>query len=453
MDRDDPLLERTDAYARRVFRDTHPLDNDPSRGFDDGNGQRIMLGSMGVKATAGDSATLLPPVRTFDTLTTDAVGGLYYSFEKFGIQVESAEFTAGADPSANHPPQPAKRSQEIAIADVQRGEPLRLPRRPLRRLRLHRQLRLHRGEPALRLRAGERGRLPRAARQPGRPDRHRPARPRPDPGAGGRGPGHLHRRRRRAELRHHRQRRRRAGHPPGAGAGDQPPPAARRTPRRTTAPARTPAASPRRSCTAPTGGSRWPSAVASDPVLGSAPAVQYRAAGLPRQRRRAEPEVAQRVLPADVDRSTGSDGTQRLHPRSAGRASSPLAVGAGRARALHAVRDQQPLLLRPDSRVGQRREQAAYGAAIVDAHRGRRRSRPGGLRRGPERLPPPRRPDRHRREPDPVGPARAALRRRAAQPLGRPAGRRAVGGVLVQLRGACPDARPPVRQRTRCTAT
>ena len=28
VDRDDPLLDRADPYARRVFRDTHPLDND-----------------------------------------------------------------------------------------------------------------------------------------------------------------------------------------------------------------------------------------------------------------------------------------------------------------------------------------------------------------------------------------------------------------------------------------
>ncbi|SCL40509.1 hypothetical protein GA0074692_5835 [Micromonospora pallida] len=116
VDRDDPLLDRTDPYARRVFRDTHPLDNDPTRLFDDGNGQRIMLGSMGVKATAGDSTALLPPAKTFDTLSEDAYGALYYSFEKYGVQVEQAAFAAGADPSKNNPPQPAKRSEEIAIA-------------------------------------------------------------------------------------------------------------------------------------------------------------------------------------------------------------------------------------------------------------------------------------------------------------------------------------------------
>jgi predicted extracellular nuclease len=115
IDRDDPLLDRADPYARRVFRDAHPLDNDPA-GVDDGNGGRILLGSMGVKAAGGDDSVLLPAVRTFDTLTGDAVGGLYYAFNKYGIQPASASFATGVDPSRNHPPRPAQRSRELAIS-------------------------------------------------------------------------------------------------------------------------------------------------------------------------------------------------------------------------------------------------------------------------------------------------------------------------------------------------
>ena len=113
---DDPLAARTDPYARRVFRDPHPLDNQPEPLFDDGNGNRIMIASLGVKATSGDSTTLLPPARVFDTLTDDAVGGLYFSFEKYGIQVESAAFAPGADPSENAPPAPSDRRNEVAIS-------------------------------------------------------------------------------------------------------------------------------------------------------------------------------------------------------------------------------------------------------------------------------------------------------------------------------------------------
>jgi uncharacterized protein len=116
VDVDDPLLDRADPYARRVFRDPHPLDNIPTPLFDDGNGQRIMLGSIGVKAVAGDSFVLLPPARLFDTLNSDAVGGLYFSFDKYGVQVEAAGFTAGADPAANAAPSAFNRNEEYSVA-------------------------------------------------------------------------------------------------------------------------------------------------------------------------------------------------------------------------------------------------------------------------------------------------------------------------------------------------
>lgn len=111
VDVDDSTLDRPDPLSRRVYRDAHPLD-----GVFDGNGNRIMLGSMGVKWAAQDNTTLLPPARTFDTLTADAVGGLYFSFEKYGIQAQSASFAAGADPSANHPIVAPHRNREFAVA-------------------------------------------------------------------------------------------------------------------------------------------------------------------------------------------------------------------------------------------------------------------------------------------------------------------------------------------------
>jgi predicted extracellular nuclease len=116
VDVDDPLLDRADPYARRVFRDAHPLDNNTAQTFDDGNGNRIMLGSLGLKALANDNTVLLPPARVLDTLTADAVGGLYLSFDKYGIQVESVAFTPGADPYANAAPVAANRHEEFAVA-------------------------------------------------------------------------------------------------------------------------------------------------------------------------------------------------------------------------------------------------------------------------------------------------------------------------------------------------
>lgn len=113
---DHSIAQRLDPYDRRSFRDPHPLDNDPLL-FDDGNGYRIIIGSLGVKATAGDNSVLLPPNRTFDALTNSLVGGLYFSFSKYQIMVEQQPvFTPGVDPSLNSPPQPFDRTAEFSLA-------------------------------------------------------------------------------------------------------------------------------------------------------------------------------------------------------------------------------------------------------------------------------------------------------------------------------------------------
>jgi predicted extracellular nuclease len=126
LDREDPLVARTDPYARRAFRDAHPLDDIPGTRFDNGNGQRILIGSQGVKAvagdntasdkTAGDNTALLPPARDFDTLSGDAVGGVTYGFSKYSVQPEQVAFTPGADPAANHPVRAADRGEQVAVA-------------------------------------------------------------------------------------------------------------------------------------------------------------------------------------------------------------------------------------------------------------------------------------------------------------------------------------------------
>ena len=115
IDRDDPLMQRADPYARRVFRDAHPLD-DQSGTFDNGNGNRILIGPMGIKAAANDSTAVLPPARTFDTVTGDATGGVYFAFNKYGIEPTSIAFTPGADPAGNNPPTAADRGRELAVA-------------------------------------------------------------------------------------------------------------------------------------------------------------------------------------------------------------------------------------------------------------------------------------------------------------------------------------------------
>ena len=106
-----------DAYARRVFRDPHPLDDIPEKLFDNGNGYRIMMGSLGIKATEGDSKALIAPARTFDTLASGATGGVYYSFGKYSVQVsDQISLQAGPDPAGNAPPQAPDRSREFSTA-------------------------------------------------------------------------------------------------------------------------------------------------------------------------------------------------------------------------------------------------------------------------------------------------------------------------------------------------
>ncbi|SCF36981.1 lamin tail domain-containing protein [Micromonospora mirobrigensis] len=115
LDREDPLMKRTDPYARRSFRDAHPLDDIPGQLFDNGNPQRILIGAGGVKAAAGDNAALLPAVRTFDTLAEDAVGAVAYGFSKYTVQPTAVSFAAGAEPAANNPPRAANRDREVAV--------------------------------------------------------------------------------------------------------------------------------------------------------------------------------------------------------------------------------------------------------------------------------------------------------------------------------------------------
>lgn len=115
---DDPLVARPDPYARRTFRDAHPLDGQPGL-FDDGNGQRILVGPQGVKAAAADSTVLLPPARTFATTTAAITGALNYSFDKYRIEATAQPaFADGADPAANAAPQAPDRATEYSVGNI-----------------------------------------------------------------------------------------------------------------------------------------------------------------------------------------------------------------------------------------------------------------------------------------------------------------------------------------------
>jgi predicted extracellular nuclease len=374
IDRDDPLLERPDPYSRRVFRDAHPLDNVPGPA-DDGNGNRILLGSTGVKATAGDSSVLLPPAKTFDLLSGDAVGGLAYSFNKYAVQPSTTAFTPGADPSRNSPPRPADRNTELAISTYNvenlydfRDDPFDgcdftgnagcpgvsppfdyVPaseaayREKLDDLADQIIRGLHSPDLILAQEAEDQDVCTVAGNAlacgavdnaDGQPD----------------------------TLQELALTIKSKGGPGYATASD-----------RTGADARGITAAflyrPDRLTLA--------TPAATDPVLGAAPRVEYRGEPLPGNAEVANPKALNAVLPADVDRSTGVDGTN-VYTRAP-------QVALFHVRTVPGAPEQFPLWAvsnhfssGPDTRVGQRTEQAAYGAAITTAIGERARIAYGG---------------------------------------------------------------------------
>lgn len=95
---DSAIAQRADPFTRRAFRDAHPLDDRPETLFDNGNGYRIVLGNSGLQA-AMNAIGPLPPARTFDTVTNDLVGPVLYTFGKYRIEVGAPPALAGgADP-------------------------------------------------------------------------------------------------------------------------------------------------------------------------------------------------------------------------------------------------------------------------------------------------------------------------------------------------------------------
>jgi uncharacterized protein len=112
------IAQRLDPYTRRAFRDAHPLDDNYAADSWDGNGYRILMGSLGIKASVGDAQALIAPAGTFDSITNAPVGGVNYTFSKYRIEItEQPVLSDGVDPSLNSPPQSFDRSLGYSIAD------------------------------------------------------------------------------------------------------------------------------------------------------------------------------------------------------------------------------------------------------------------------------------------------------------------------------------------------
>ena len=116
---DHPINDRANPYERLVYRDPHPLDDvGPAGSFDNGNGMRIMLSGHGLKALAADNTLLIAPARTYDTITNELTGSLYFAFSKYSIEVEQQPILVnGVDPALNAPPVVAVDGVEFATSD------------------------------------------------------------------------------------------------------------------------------------------------------------------------------------------------------------------------------------------------------------------------------------------------------------------------------------------------
>ncbi len=106
---------RENEFERRAFRDAHPLDDMPEL-FDNQNGYRIVTGAHGLKATLDDPQALLPAVHTFQSLAAPTFGGVYFSYSKYQIQVEQEfDLISDVNPAMNGTPQEFMREKEYSV--------------------------------------------------------------------------------------------------------------------------------------------------------------------------------------------------------------------------------------------------------------------------------------------------------------------------------------------------
>jgi predicted extracellular nuclease len=368
------LADRRDPFARRAFRDPHPLDDLNPPLFDNGNGYRVLLGSLGVKFTANDSTELIAPVRTFDRLTGDLVGGVYFSFNKYSVQpAQQPGLRQGVDPSRNAPPRRPDRDDEYSVANYNVENLYDFRDDPTDGCDFAGNTGCPGVSPPFDYvpasDAEYRAKLAEQAEQIDE-DLHRPdillMQEAEDQDICGVQAGAL---------------------VCGPGGGDGRPDTLQelaleiedRSGARYAAALDRDGADDRGIVSGflyRTDRVELPPAGADDPVLGSSPDVEYRAPGLAYNTDVQNPKVLNAQLPADVDRSTGTDGTN-VYTR-------PPQVARfriwqdriGRGRPVELVAFSNHFSSTPNARVGQRTEQSRYGAALVEAASGEgRRSR------------------------------------------------------------------------------
>ncbi|MGD9873440.1 MAG: endonuclease/exonuclease/phosphatase family protein [Kiritimatiellia bacterium] len=111
-----PLTARKNIYARRAFRDAHPMD-DCDDVFDNQNGYLIGLGPLGLPRAKDAPMPALPATCTFETLKEPVRGAVSRFMGSYMVQVETLPvFKAGTDPSVNRAKAPAADKDLLRIA-------------------------------------------------------------------------------------------------------------------------------------------------------------------------------------------------------------------------------------------------------------------------------------------------------------------------------------------------
>lgn len=110
---DHPIAMREDAYARRVFRDIHPLDD----GADPENLYRISIEGNIFKAQADDYNVNLPIYNTFDVFATELTGNIIYAYERYTMMIDvEPEVLRENEPEGNHALVAPERTTQFTVA-------------------------------------------------------------------------------------------------------------------------------------------------------------------------------------------------------------------------------------------------------------------------------------------------------------------------------------------------
>mgnify|MGYP000179793426 CR=1 FL=1 len=84
-----PAAGREDAHARRLYRPAHPLSTIPEELKNDGNGDHLVLGSLGLVERLQDRDQALPALHAGSTFSDAIVGGIHYSWGEYLLQASS----------------------------------------------------------------------------------------------------------------------------------------------------------------------------------------------------------------------------------------------------------------------------------------------------------------------------------------------------------------------------